>query len=201
MNSRNQWTCEKVNSMLTLVDSEIDMKKVNEDILNAKHHVRLKRVCGACWKNDDGTVHCGFCKMDLPKENFNLTISHGCKSCISRKDLKRRATMRGFIQTLINDAKRSTKERNRLGRNHSFDITFEYILELIEKQQGRCAYSNIPMVFKPKSEWQCSIERLDDNKGYTKDNVKLVCLEFNTPKQWSREKFNTVFEHVKMKYK
>ena len=36
----------------------------------------------------------------------------------------------------------------------------------------------------------CSIERLDENKGYIKGNVALICKEFNTGfYQWSSDKF------------
>ncbi len=56
------------------------------------------------------------------------------------------------------------------------------------KQQGRCYYTNLPMTARPKSEWQCSLERLDPNQGYTVENCVLCCLEMNAPSQWRPDK-------------
>lgn len=49
----------------------------------------------------------------------------------------------------------------------------------------------IPMNFGSYKEisWTISAERLNNSIGYTKENVVLVCWEFNVPHiQWSKEK-------------
>ena len=56
-------------------------------------------------------------------------------------------------------------------------------------QWGRCAYSRMPMRCQANVGWKCSVERLDNDMGYTPSNCVLVCAEFNTAAQWSREKF------------
>lgn len=51
--------------------------------------------------------------------------------------------------------------------------------------------------------WVASLERINPNKGYTKDNICLICVEFNTfdcsaaikysnsgSGNWSKDKFN-----------
>lgn len=66
-----------------------------------------------------------------------------------------------------------------------FDITKEYIKELYLKQDGKCAISNIPMTYisgSGKHATNISIDRIDSNKGYTKDNVQLVCSHVNMMK-------------------
>lgn len=57
----------------------------------------------------------------------------------------------------------------------------------------RCAVSNIPLVFKPHADWRASTDRLDNSKGYTMDNVQIVCFEFNGTTQMTKEKFNIVY--------
>eukprot|EP01083_Nonionella_stella_P156886 508587_1 len=54
------------------------------------------------------------------------------------------------------------------------------ICDMLRNQQFRCYYSRIPMTFVPKSDWKCSIERLKNRLGYTKDNCVLICSEFNS---------------------
>eukprot|EP01083_Nonionella_stella_P075637 205677_1 len=75
------------------------------------------------------------------------------------------------------------------------------------KQQWRCYYSNIPLVFDKKSPWKFSIERLDNDLGYTLDNTRFIAIIFNTmgntrsthnvtgSPQWNREKMNYFLMH------
>ena len=61
-------------------------------------------------------------------------------------------------------------------------ITKEFIMELWKKQNGLCAISKIPMTY----EMDCgriysnvSIDQIEQGKGYTQDNVQLVCMAIN----------------------
>ena len=200
MNNQRQWTCEKVKSVSVFVNCEIDNTKLKKEIFNARHPVRLDSVSTGSWEKSNGMVHCGFCKLDFPKEAFTSQITNGCKSCQKIICLEQRRRMGGFIRGLINRANANTKARNLKGRNLDFNIKLEDILDLIERQNGRCAYSGIPLVFKSGLDWQCSIERIEDDKGYIIGNIKLVCLEFNTPKKWSKEKFIIILGCIKKKY-
>eukprot|EP01083_Nonionella_stella_P086738 241139_1 len=86
-------------------------------------------------------------------------------------------------------------------------ITHDDIYDILEKQMCRCKYSEIPMVFKPNTDWMCSLERVDNMKGYTKENCVLICWEFNSTdrtihttnpvfgsSQWSEEKFRYFYK-------
>jgi hypothetical protein len=61
------------------------------------------------------------------------------------------------------------------------------LIDIYKMQGGRCAYSRIKLQLS--GDWCISLERVDELKGYTRDNVVLVCQEFNTSAQWSRVKF------------
>lgn len=65
------------------------------------------------------------------------------------------------------------------------------------------------MVYKRNTEWRCSIERLDNNKGYNKENTVLICAEFNCidrsaqaryieveGSQWSKEKVTYLLNYI-----
>lgn len=97
------------------------------------------------------------------------------------------------LERMTYDARGNTKSRNSNGCNHEeSEITIEYLIELWEKQRGRCYYLNVPM--NTCGDWQVSVERIDENKGYTKDNVVLVVLETqNSHAQWSKEFVESVW--------
>ena len=59
-------------------------------------------------------------------------------------------------------------------------------------------------MFKQNADWRCSFERLDSSKGYTKENVALICID-RTPtsvnegtgsSQWSKEKVKYLFDNM-----
>jgi hypothetical protein len=53
---------------------------------------------------------------------------------------------------------------------------------LWEKQKGLCALTGIPMTYKfyeGRVNTNLSVDRIDSAKGYSKDNVQLVCMAAN----------------------
>jgi hypothetical protein len=74
------------------------------------------------------------------------------------------------------------------------DIFMTDMLKMWADQAGQCFYSGLDMTAKPGTDWQCSLERKDESRGYTKDNVAFCCLEFNNMSQWSREKLLTILQ-------
>jgi hypothetical protein len=71
------------------------------------------------------------------------------------------------------------------GRAKLIDIDEKYLKELFDKQKGLCAITKIPMKLKfnsnkgKKTPIQCSVDRIDNSKDYSKDNVRLTCLIAN----------------------
>jgi secreted Zn-dependent insulinase-like peptidase len=60
-------------------------------------------------------------------------------------------------------------------------ITVDYLMDIFEKQQGKCALSGVEMTWHkgkilPTS---ISIDRIDNSKGYVEGNVRLVCVVVN----------------------
>ena len=61
------------------------------------------------------------------------------------------------------------------------DSDFEDLLQMVERRNGLCAYSGVPMeMCLPHSHWRMSLERLNNSKGYSSENCVLVAGEFNT---------------------
>jgi hypothetical protein len=62
------------------------------------------------------------------------------------------------------------------------DITEEFLEQLRIRQNNKCVYSGIEFSEEMKHD-KISIDRIDSNKGYTKDNVQLVTKAVNYMKQ------------------
>ena len=62
-----------------------------------------------------------------------------------------------------------------------FNLKVDHILHLKEAQNNQCAACNIEILwaYQPKDTQQFSIDRLDNAKGHTQDNIRLTCLECN----------------------
>ena len=108
------------------------------------------------------------------------------------------------MKSLITSAKsRAIKKKM------SFELDYEFIVELYDKQKGLCAYSSIPLKFGDTN-WLISLKRINITKGYLKYNVCLICIEFSTTDRstnkkiksdtssaWSKEKFKIIIKKIR----
>ena len=63
-----------------------------------------------------------------------------------------------------------------------FNLTKEYLKELWDEQEGKCAISGIEMTFdqcKGRTATNVSIDQINPNEGYVIGNVQLVCMAVN----------------------
>lgn len=65
-----------------------------------------------------------------------------------------------------------------------YDLDLLWLIDRIQK--GRCEYTGIKFKLEPHittlNPFYPSIDRIDSNKGYTKDNCKVVIIGFNNLK-------------------
>jgi len=94
-------------------------------------------------------------------------------------------------------------KRSRMNSWH-FDIDKPYLLELWAAQKGKCAVSGIAMQTQSgsqqnKNPFRASLDRIDNDKGYVKGNVRFVTHWINNAKStWTEEIFS---EFVQGAYK
>lgn len=75
--------------------------------------------------------------------------------------------------------------KNSRQRNHEYDIDCEYLQKLWEEQNGICPITKKKLElrthsYKNKSQpHSASLDRIDNNKGYIRGNVRFVSLMFN----------------------
>lgn len=94
-----------------------------------------------------------------------------CSVCNNKRDQARRLALKGHLKFALRIARRS--------KHFADDIDAEWLEALFHVQGGRCALSNIPMTFGPKSNTAISIDRIDSSLPYVRSNVQLVCRVIN----------------------
>lgn len=69
-----------------------------------------------------------------------------------------------------------------ISQNLEFNITTDYLRYLWNKQEGKCALSNLDMTFifnSGRISTNISIDKIVPSKGYTMGNIQLVCMACN----------------------
>jgi|TARA_Y100000114_G_C11585318_1_gene243085 hypothetical protein len=76
--------------------------------------------------------------------------------------------------------------RSRRKKTHEFTLEKEDLHDMYDQQEGLCAYSGMIMTYIKDGtgyhHTNISIDRIDNDLGYTKENVCLVCLAINMMK-------------------
>ncbi len=152
----------------------------------SQHANTLTRTCNKC---NEVKVLTQFSKS----KSCVFGVATVCKACNAVCTRMRRETLRGYLMDKVKDCEATTKRRKNKGRDHAFDLSYDDLIALWHQQQGRCYYSGMLLEHKPNSNWQVSPERLNDCRGYVKDNVRLVCLEFNNRTKWTSDKMKYAF--------
>jgi len=130
---------------------------------------------------------CFCCKTDKPyglffKHNQTLDGYHSwCKNCCTTGNIRSRAKQNSSIEgravIFLRNAKNAAVKRKQL-----FKLTVSDIVNFWNTQQAVCAYSGRQMTLEAGQLNTVSIERIDNNIGYTLENTILVCQAMNRMK-------------------
>jgi hypothetical protein len=202
----------KINDILKLLKQGLSVKNVADKIkcstslvylLARKHGIKIER-----WNNLEGLEIGPFvvshrigsnkrgsrtwlCRCVLCGEEKKLTTSEiktnkSCGCFLSSAGSKNKK-WKGY-GNISRKFWRSVEE-GALARGHDFEISIEYVWELFLKQNGKCAITGLDLHFaaterrREQGETTASLDRIDSNKGYTKDNVQWVYKDINMMKQ------------------
>ena len=133
-------------------------------------YIKSRRICTKCTVDKDLNDDFSKCsKMDSGRE-------YTCKTCRNQQKHEYLSTSDGCIKVLLNDCKSTSKRRGEKGRvgASEFTLTEEQVKEMFKEQGGLCHCYKSPLKFTRGGD-KMSIERLDNTKGYTRENCVLVC--------------------------
>lgn len=112
------------------------------------------------------------------------------------KDAKRYASADGRARTLVNGARRRAEQKG-----WAFDLTVDFVRQKIEA--GVCEATGLPLELlgRIKSTGRPSrspsLDRKDNSKGYTMDNVWIVCDQYNRAKgEWDMSELVVLAEAI-----
>ncbi len=101
--------------------------------------------------------------------------------CRQKDRVYRQSSVRSFLSSKFNHLKKE-RHRNKISEKYENGISLEYLLNLWETQEGRCAISGKEMSCNFNDLFGVSIDRIDSNIGYMEGNVQLVCQGINFAK-------------------
>jgi hypothetical protein len=147
-------------------------------------------------KDDLGNLYCYNCKdykdinlFDNNSQESNIFYRDGkdrrCKNCKNLQYKKRLLNNNSTtFEQLLNKRFLGLKDRaKRLKLEVNIDL--DYLKQIWNKQEGKCALSQINMTYlsnKGRILTNLSIDRIDSKKGYIKDNIQFVCISVNQMK-------------------
>lgn len=161
-------------------------KNVDQFGRNKRVSDGYERICTACRK----ILRVKYKETSKIYEARNKDrIKYRRKHKENRKELmlKYCNTITGRAHRIFNGAKRRAKEKN-----IEFHLTLDFIKEKLSF--GRCEVTDIDFEIVTKhSLFAPSLDRIDNNKGYTVDNVQMVCCAYNMGKKNSSDEMFQLF--------
>lgn len=126
---------------------------------------------------------CSGCGVEKPREDFSKNLKSGrvalrCIECGPPKGDTNKWLHKSIHNLLMK--KMHQAKYNAAKRGNEFGLNLEILLEIYEKQSGLCAVSKVKLSHSLTNPWaNVSIDRIDCNKGYLPDNIRLVCSAVN----------------------
>ena len=75
-----------------------------------------------------------------------------------------------FIGKRVSDSKSRAKKKN-----IPHDVTKDDVAQMYMQSGGRCPYIKVPFILEKGNRYNISLDRIDSSKGYTKDNIMIIC--------------------------
>jgi hypothetical protein len=138
--------------------------------------------CKTCTK-------CGVEKLLSEFYTREYGTRNDCKQCTGKTSAKNKIGKIPLHEREINSRLKNLYTKARL-RTKSFLISLDDLSDIWRKQDGRCAYTKLPLLATANQFNTVSLDRVDSSKGYVVGNIQLVCAAINKMKQeYSEEMF------------
>lgn len=177
------YLCEKCNISWGSVNKYFS-NSILQDILDNNDYVKINISEDSKLHNIEGDLiyynksilyKCQDCGTTNP-ENFYKNSHILCKKC--KENRKKLKLTQDIASKLYYNSTKSFNAKNHI---QEYNLTKEYIQEILENQNYKCAYTGVELKIGNKLT-NPTIDRIDSSKGYIKGNI-VICTEFaNTAK-------------------
>ena len=173
-------------------------KGISENSLQALLQAKEKRESDvqAKWEaiKAENKLICKVCSAEKTLDYFSRTNLHRklpymswcteCKKCEQERKKKERrkgAQTKGLEYNITS----LFKHIQRRAKLYSMELTIDvpFLVELFENQKGICPYTGLPMSFEIHNYQRLSLDRINSDLGYTKENIVWCCWIANNMKQ------------------
>lgn len=120
---------------------------------------------------------CSICKQYLEINNYRR-YSHRCNKCVYKVGTSYREQRKYTVDHWIMVALCNSKKRAKL-KNFNHNLTKQWLLANIPEY---CPVLGIKLSFSGNRDNSPSLDRFDNNKGYTTDNVRIISFRANSLK-------------------
>jgi hypothetical protein len=147
-----------------------------------------QRISAIQWVSDTH-VQCTKCDKIVPYASLRKIRPNGrnpstvsyCSSCRTNQVS---ANNTSSIEACLKNRIRSAKARS-IQKGLQFDLTIEFLLEMYNKQDGKCFYTDEALLLSDKSSYSkhvISVDKIIPENGYVRGNVVLCTKRANTIK-------------------
>lgn len=151
----------------------LQIKSISEFYLRKKRNTYM-RICKKC---TTAHVAARYAEVNDEGRESNRNYYNENKEQIQKRRIELRKTdLKTNLSYLLNNSRTRARVKNM-----DFDLDISFLLNLWAVQNGKCFYSGQDMEFTGSD--AVSIDRLDSDLGYTKDNVNFVCRAVNYMKR------------------
>ncbi|QKF94348.1 hypothetical protein QKU48_gp0890 [Fadolivirus algeromassiliense] len=145
------------------------------------NYFSISSLCKQCEGNqipEKKCIDCGKTSEEVifrKKYKKSKKLLNRCINCLNENRRKKEIGENYILNSIIAHCKHVDKKKF---PNQEI-ITIQQLKELLIKQNYKCIITGIKMSFNKNDIYQCSIDRLDNKKGHTYENCRLVLLGIN----------------------
>ena len=164
---------DKINNIPKLLNKNFELLDVT---LNLTKRNIISKIENNKIINEIEYGYCRYCKNYIPLDKLHVNFTkRGCNICQQDYVKNKKSTLSGYLSSLL-----TYSRQNKSKMIH--DITLDFLKELYNNQNGKCAYSGLQLLLplNNNNDWIMSLERIDTSMGYIIKNVCLICREFNS---------------------
>lgn len=191
-NNTNIWTEEKTQRVLSLIKDNVSIANIGTIMKKNKKFIRKileendslpefsEKLKTQSLLKESNLKKCFDCLGIFPNTEEYFYDGRKCKHCTKQKSQIQRIKNKNKygLDFILTRKFKETKARC-LKNNIEFDLTLDFLLEKYSKQNGKCFFSGMTLFLSTCSVYSLSIDRLNSKKGYTKDNINLICAVVN----------------------